>query len=137
MSAGLLWLAAALEVKPDYLAVLPPLVLIGLGMGVMFPAVNVGAMGSISGQELGLGSGIVNMSRQLGFALGVAILVAVFDGVVGADVRSPEALRDGFSAGFVVAGLFVALAVPFAIAMRRGPSDAHDRAAAVAAAAAG
>ena len=83
MSAGLLWLGLAFTAEPDYLAILGPLIVVGLGMGAVFPATNVGAMGSISGQELGLGSGIVNMSRQVGFALGVAILVAVFTGVIG------------------------------------------------------
>jgi EmrB/QacA subfamily drug resistance transporter len=81
MAGGLLWLAE-LHARPDYLQVLPALCLMGIDMGAIFPSVNVGAMGSISGQELGLGSGIVNMSRQVGFALGVAVLVAVFTGVV-------------------------------------------------------
>jgi EmrB/QacA subfamily drug resistance transporter len=81
MAIGLIWLGE-MPARPDYLKVLPALILMGVGMGAIFPSVNVGAMGSISGQELGLGSGIVNMSRQLGFALGVAVLVAVFTGVV-------------------------------------------------------
>jgi EmrB/QacA subfamily drug resistance transporter len=81
MAAGLIWLGE-LPARPDYLKVLPALILMGAGMGAIFPAVNVGGMGSISGQELGLGSGIVNMSRQLGFAIGVAVLVAVFTGVL-------------------------------------------------------
>ena len=106
----------------------PGLVLVGIGMGAMFPAVNVGAMGSIGGQELGVGSGIVNMSRQLGFALGVAILVAVFNGVVG-DSTDPAAARDGFVAGFRVAGLAVLLAIPFALTMRRRPGEAQRPAA--------
>ena len=87
LGGGLVWLSG-FPTKPDYLAILPPLVLAGTGIGVMFPAVNVGAMGSITGQELGLGSGIVNMSRQVGFTLGVAILVAVSTGVL--KDRSPE-----------------------------------------------
>jgi EmrB/QacA subfamily drug resistance transporter len=120
MAAGLLWLGAAPE-KPDYLAVLGPLILTGAAMGAAFPAVNVGAMGSVRGQELGLGSGIVNMSRQLGFALGVAILVAVFEGHT---VDSPGAARDAFGDSFRVAALFVALAIPFALQMRRRPADA-------------
>jgi EmrB/QacA subfamily drug resistance transporter len=81
MATGLVWLGE-LPASPDYLQVLPALCLLGAGMGAIFPAVNVGAMGSISGQELGLGSGIVNMSRQVGFALGVAVLVSVFTGVL-------------------------------------------------------
>jgi EmrB/QacA subfamily drug resistance transporter len=81
MAAGLVWLAE-LPPRADYLEILPALCLLGIGMGAIFPSVNVGAMGSISGQELGLGSGIVNMSRQVGFALGVAVLVAVFTGVI-------------------------------------------------------
>ena len=88
MAAGLIWLGE-MPARPDYLSVLPALILMGIGMGAIFPTVNVGAMGSISGQELGLGSGIVNMSRQVGFALGVAVLVAVFTGVV--NDRAPQA----------------------------------------------
>ena len=184
MAAGLFWLAD-LPASPDYVSVLPALVLMGAGMGAIFPAVNVGGMGSISGQELGLGSGIVNMSRQVGFAVGVAVLVAVFTGVLDNDVPkarakaealteragySPErrealldrvffgraeeaserpeprneverqvaglaagAARDGFAAGFRVAALFLLLAVPFALAMRRPPAAAHAEAAAAAA----
>jgi EmrB/QacA subfamily drug resistance transporter len=90
MAAGLVWLGQ-LPARPDYLAVLPALVLLGLGMGAVFPSVNVGAMGAIAGQELGLGSGLVNMARQVGFAIGVAVLVAVFTGVVDHQARSARA----------------------------------------------
>ena len=47
-------------------------------MGTGFPTINVGAMGAVQGQELGLASGILNTSRQLGVAIGVALLVATF-----------------------------------------------------------
>jgi EmrB/QacA subfamily drug resistance transporter len=100
LAAGLLWMSG-LPAEPDYLKVLPALVLVGIGMGAMFPALNVGAMGSISGQELGLGSGIVNMSRQVGFALGVAILVAVFTGTIDDNAREarPKAVQIANAAG--------------------------------------
>ena len=62
---------------------------LGVGVGATFPAVTIGSMGSIRGQELGLGSGIVNMSRQVGFAIGIALFVAVFTGAV--DDRVVEA----------------------------------------------
>jgi len=94
LAGGLFWFST-LPAEPDYLKVLPALILIGAGMGANFPALNVGAMGSISGQELGLGSGIVNMSRQVGFALGVAILVAVFTGTIDDNARKarPKAVQ--------------------------------------------
>ena len=54
MAAGLFWLAD-LPASPDYVSVLPALVLMGAGMGAIFPAVNVGGMGSISGRSSGSG----------------------------------------------------------------------------------
>ena len=122
MAGGLLWFASV-PAEPHYLEALGPLILTGAAMGAAFPAINVGAMGSVRGEELGLGSGIVNMSRQLGFALGVAILVAVLErhGSPG----SPAEARDAFAESFRVAAVFVALAIPFALAMTRRPADAR------------
>jgi EmrB/QacA subfamily drug resistance transporter len=81
MAGGLYWLSK-FPAEPDFWKVLGPLMLMGAGMGATFPAVSIGSMGSIAGQELGLGSGIVNMSRQVGFAVGIALLVAVFTGTI-------------------------------------------------------
>jgi len=67
-----------------YLRILPGLILIGVGMGIGFPALNVGAMGAVSGPEVGLASGVLNTSRQLGAAIGVAVLVATFGGALSA-----------------------------------------------------
>jgi EmrB/QacA subfamily drug resistance transporter len=65
-----------------YLRILPGLILIGVGMGIGFPALNVGAMGAVAGPEVGLASGVLNTSRQLGAAIGVALLVATFGGAL-------------------------------------------------------
>ena len=56
--------------------------MIGFGMGIGFPALNVGAMGAVTGQDLGLASGVLNTARQLGAAIGVAILIATFGGAL-------------------------------------------------------
>jgi EmrB/QacA subfamily drug resistance transporter len=66
----------------SYLRILPGLLLIGVGMGICFPAINVGAMGAVAGPEVGLASGILNTARQLGVAVGVAILIATFGGAM-------------------------------------------------------
>ncbi len=121
MAIGLYSLST-LPAEPDFFAAVWRLVLVGLGVGATFPAVSIGSMGSIRGQELGLGSGIVNMSRQVGFAIGVALFVAVFTGAVD-DAVGREELRDAYGAAFRVGALVVLLAIPFSMTMRRKPSD--------------
>jgi len=84
MAIGLLgfsFMPATAETDGDYLLMLPSLLLIGVGMGICFPAINVGAMGAVAGQELGLASGILNTARQIGAGLGIALLVAVLAAV--------------------------------------------------------
>jgi EmrB/QacA subfamily drug resistance transporter len=84
MAVGLVafsFMPSTAENTVDYLMVLPALLLIGIGMGMCFPSINVGAMGSVTGQELGLASGLLNTSRQIGAGLGIALLVAVMAAV--------------------------------------------------------
>ena len=90
MAAGLYWVSF-LPARPNYAEVLPALLLMGAGMGATFPSLSVGAMGSVPGQEVGLASGIVNMARQLGFALGIAVLVAVFTGAINNNIPKARA----------------------------------------------
>jgi EmrB/QacA subfamily drug resistance transporter len=81
MALGMLWfsfLPSTYEGQLDYLLVLPGIVLFGLGVGTAFPAINVGGMGAAIGPELGVASGVINTSRQLGAALGIAALIGVF-----------------------------------------------------------
>ena len=92
VAALALFLLAGLPAEPDFWSSCWRLVLLGAGVGAMFPAATIGSMGSIRGQELGLGSGIVNMSRQVGFAIGVALFVAVFTGAI--DDRTAEARQE-------------------------------------------
>ena len=80
MALGLLWfsfLPSTFESRLDYLVVLPGIILFGLGVGTAFPAINVGGMGAAVGPEVGVASGIINTSRQIGAAFGIAVLIAV------------------------------------------------------------
>jgi EmrB/QacA subfamily drug resistance transporter len=87
MSVGMLivsFLPATADNAWTYIRVLPGLILIGVGMGIGFPALNVGAMGAVTGQDLGLASGVLNTARQLGAAIGISILIATFGGALNA-----------------------------------------------------
>jgi len=81
LAIGLIWFSfmpSTYEGVGDYLFVLPGLIFIGMGIGVGFPTLNVGAMNAAMGPNLGVASGVVNTSRQLGSALGIALLITVF-----------------------------------------------------------
>ena len=102
--------------------VLPAGVLVAAGIGASFVPVTIAAMAGVSRAESGLASGLVNTSRQLGGALGLAILATVATAetkTVAAAHHTglPVALTDGFhrafqlGAGFALAGALVALLV--------------------------
>jgi EmrB/QacA subfamily drug resistance transporter len=60
--------------------------LVGLGCGVFAPSLNAAAMMSVDSAYSGLGSGVLNTARQVGMAVGVALLgafVALPDAVLG------------------------------------------------------
>src|SRR4029079_8689733 len=85
LGVGMLWVSFLPSTADDawaYIRILPGLLMIGAGMGIGFPSLNVGAMGAGTGQELGLASGVLNTARQLGAAIGVAILIATFGGAL-------------------------------------------------------
>ena len=52
--------------------------LVGVGLGLSLPALTASGMSVVPGGVKGAGSGMLNTARQLGFLLGVAVLVAVF-----------------------------------------------------------
>jgi DHA2 family methylenomycin A resistance protein-like MFS transporter len=66
-----------LELGSSYLAVWPCYVLVGLGYGLAVPAIAAAAMGTVPAAHSGAGSGILNSSRQIGTALGLAVLGSI------------------------------------------------------------
>ncbi len=57
-----------------YIVFVPLYILVGLGFGLIMPTVAVAAIAAVDRARSGLASGIVNASRQVGAALGVAAL---------------------------------------------------------------
>ena len=72
-AAGCLGALVLLLVLPFQTAVLPvPLALLGLALGVFLPANNTQVMRAVPAAAAGTGGGMVNLTRGLGTALGVA-----------------------------------------------------------------
>lgn len=62
-------------------------VFVGAGMGFSMPTLSAAAMGSLPPEVRGIGSGSLNTLRQVGFTLGVAVLVAIFSHTVAVNAR--------------------------------------------------
>ena len=72
------WWALAITAQPDYVSgVLGGMTLTGIGVGLTLPTMMATASGSLPPPSFATGSAVINMIRQTGLALGVAILVAV------------------------------------------------------------
>jgi MFS family permease len=133
--AGGLLLAAASEgllvrlpVDGRYLTdLLPSFVLIGLGMGVSFVAVTIAGLQGVAPADAGIASGLVNTSRQVGGAIGLAVVTtiattATSNGVAGG-LSSAAALTHGFRISFaVLAALAVLGAVMTALMLTPPPT---------------
>ncbi|MBO8194163.1 MFS transporter [Streptomyces oryzae] len=62
----------------SWTALLPGFVLIGIGVGMALTVLVSAALGAVPPERAGVASGAVNTFRQLGYALGVAVLGTVF-----------------------------------------------------------
>ncbi|MFJ3518274.1 MULTISPECIES: MFS transporter [unclassified Streptomyces] len=114
---GLGWFAAILSADVSYAAQLPPLILSGIGMALYFaPAANV-LMSTVAPADQGKASGTNNALREVGGALGVAVLASVFSAQGG--YESPQTFVDGTVPALWIGGGAVALAAALALLVPR------------------
>jgi EmrB/QacA subfamily drug resistance transporter len=127
IGVGLL-LFARTPVDGDYLTdLLPPLLLVGVGVGTSFPSLMTLAMSGASPSEAGLASGVVNTSMQVGGAIGLAVLATLAEQRAD-DLTSPgakvghAALNSGYHLAYVIGAALVAIALVVAVTVLRQPS---------------
>ncbi|MGH2846961.1 MAG: MFS transporter, partial [Thermoleophilaceae bacterium] len=108
MTGGALLLAAAPDRAAYASELLPGFVLIGLGAGLVFPAVSVTAMSEVDEEQTGLASGVMTTAHEVGAALGVAVLSAVAVGTADATAAA-GGFADGYGDGFLAAAAGAAL----------------------------
>ncbi|MGX1542937.1 MFS transporter [Streptomyces adustus] len=122
-TAGMAWLSG-LGVGSDYVsAVLPQLVVIGVGLGLVMPTAMQLATGGVAAEDAGVASATVNAMQQVGGSIGTALLntlaaTAATDYLAGRDATSKlvqaqatiESYTTAFwwSAGFFAAGTVLA-----------------------------
>jgi MFS family permease len=126
-AVGLLWLSRVGAGDAYLIHVLGPVVLIGLGIGMSFVPMTLAATAGVPMHEAGLASGLINTTRQIGGALGLAVMATVATSIAaghGAGHHAVDAsLTSGYRAAFVMAGcgLIIGALLATLLPRRRAP----------------
>lgn len=126
-AAGGLLLSTELSADGSYARILPGVVLVSLGMGLVWPPMFLAASSGVAAREQGAASGIASTALQVGTGMGLAILVGIatadLGGLRGEPLRAATA--DGLETAFVVLGAGALLGALAALALpRAGRADA-------------
>lgn len=107
-AAGLAYLASVVTVDVSYAAQLPGLIISGVGMALFFAPASHLVMSSVRASEQGIASGANNALREVGGALGIAVMASIFSAQGG--YETGQTFVDGLRPALVTGGTVVALA---------------------------
>jgi EmrB/QacA subfamily drug resistance transporter len=114
-----------------FIDLLPGMLLLGVGAGLVFPALATLAMSSATESDSGLASGLLNTTAQIGGALGLAVLATVAASQTGTFVAAGDDLATALTGGFHVVfgistGLLVAGTLLSAVVLRPAAEQPSD-----------
>ncbi|MFJ3103486.1 MFS transporter [Streptomyces sp. NPDC086835] len=110
-AAGLLWLSRISAQGTFPTDLLGPTVVIGLGLGIGFVQLTSAAVAGVNPADAGLAGGLVNTTRQIGGAIGLAVLgtlAASTTAGAAPHASTAEALTEGYQAAFLVSAALIA-----------------------------
>ncbi|MEI7520485.1 MAG: MFS transporter [Thermoleophilia bacterium] len=113
IAVALFWMSFLSADGSYWVDILGPISLVSLGLGLSFPPGTYAAMSAVGPQMAGLASGLVNASRQVGGAIGLAVLATIAahrTGSLQAGESMASALADGYGRAILV-GAIIALGV--------------------------
>jgi EmrB/QacA subfamily drug resistance transporter len=107
-AVGVAWWALAMGLAPDYAGeMLGGMLLTGIGVGLTLPTYTATGAAALPPHSFATGSAVINMLRQIGLAIGVALLIALLG-----SPRSPAATLHVYErASFIIAALSLAAGV--------------------------
>jgi EmrB/QacA subfamily drug resistance transporter len=115
-ATGLVWLALTMSTTTEYVEMLPAFIAAGIGMGLVFAPSSTAVLAHVTPDDTAKASGTNSTVREIGVALGIAVLTAVFTGAGGE--LSPTGYVDAaipavaVGAAVVLATAIVALFLP-------------------------
>ncbi|MFQ6394096.1 MFS transporter [Nocardia sp. KC 131] len=123
LALSLAWMAAIATVDASYVSFVGPFLLGGIGMGLTFAPGATVVMASATPEDRAMASGTNSTIREVGVAMGVAVLASVF--ASHGSYLSPQSFVDGMvpavwvGAGVVAVGALVVWLLPAKITQAR------------------
>ncbi|MGC4985803.1 DHA2 family efflux MFS transporter permease subunit [Streptomyces sp. DT193] len=99
-AVGMFWISLLSSGAARYEDLVAPLIVAGCGVSMALPAAQSATVGALPREAVGLASGVYSMMRQLGGAVGVAVLAAVF-----AAAGGYASFSTGFTRAFAASGV--------------------------------
>ncbi|WP_158863234.1 DHA2 family efflux MFS transporter permease subunit [Leifsonia sp. AG29] len=119
------WIAATLSATVPYSELWPPFLLAGIGMGLVFAPSSTAVLANMRPADHAKASGTNSTLREVGVALGVAVLTAVFTGAGG--TLTPTGYVDAAIPAVWVGASVLAGAAVIALALPSGRRRAERR----------
>ncbi|WP_353815572.1 DHA2 family efflux MFS transporter permease subunit [Agromyces sp. SYSU T00266] len=120
-ATAMFWIAATLSEDVAYPALVPAFALAGIGMGLVFAPMATAVLARMPERDHAKASGTNATLREIGGALGVAVLTAVFTGAGGA--LTPTAYVDAAVPAVVTGAAVLAVAGLLAVLLPSGRSE--------------
>ena len=116
-------LFAQLGTSSDFWDLLPGLLIGGVGMALVMTPMSSAAMGSVPVAKAGVASAVLNTFRQIGGALGIAVLGAILasrqESALAAGASDAQAFVEGFQTALLVGAVLAFLGAVTAAALVR------------------
>ncbi|QKJ20209.1 MFS transporter [Microbacterium hominis] len=129
-AVALTWIAAVMSTDLDYPVLIAPFVMAGVGMALVFAPSATALLATLGVVDHAKASGVNSTVRELGLALGTAVMTAVFVGAGGE--LMPDLYVDAARPAVLVGAAVLAAATVAALWLPAGRSartrDAADRA---------
>ena len=136
---SLAWLSRVSPATGYWSGVFGPMMLLGIGMGLVFVPLTTASLAGVAPADSGAASSMVNVMQQVGGALGLAVLVAVFGTAsrnaqqhplpgLTAAAQVQHVLAHGMAAAFGLAAIFNVASLLVIVALIRARKLAPQRA---------
>jgi predicted MFS family arabinose efflux permease len=136
---SLAWLSRVSPATGYWSGVFGPMMLLGIGMGLVFVPLTTASLAGVAPADSGAASSMVNVMQQVGGALGLAVLVAVFGTAsrnagrhplpgLTAAAQGQHVLAHGMATAFGLAAIFDLASLAVIVALIRTRKLAPQRA---------